>query len=412
VITVPERGETVIDRATWLTLADDPEFWRLVDQKVVSVRQLTSGEFSLHGGAYVGRAQTRAGVLEITEKIEGALAALLTFAGFDAFRVERTPSPATDLGSLLVLLVRQFHEEVSEYVSRGRQRRYTRRREASSLVGGRIDMTQTIALRARGLGHLIAFDRNVLTRATLQNRVIYAALREVESLRGVLSIPAKDVARGRVLIQFFNDVRDRQLLFGRRESLVELSHQALARANESDRSMLSLASIVLSHQSFEQARPREEVTPRAWFLNLETLFEDAVRSSLRRQIGRAKVKKGTGEFIPIFPASAAPYDADPDLVVNPSAITLVGDVKYKDWAPDALIDRGDLYQLLVHTSAYGARRAFLVYPSERFEVLELGAAVTGADVFAFGFAVTDLAESSKAFIEYMSTRIPTTAVAA
>ena len=56
--------------------------------------------------------------------------------------------------------LRQFHRAVYAYVSRGRERRFVQSPHAGPLVGGRIDITRTLQLRARGLGHLIAFDKN------------------------------------------------------------------------------------------------------------------------------------------------------------------------------------------------------------------------------------------------------------
>jgi 5-methylcytosine-specific restriction endonuclease McrBC regulatory subunit McrC len=348
---------------------------------------------------------TTAGPLELHEKIEGSLAALLGFASFDAFRIEEAPVKATELGGLIALLVRQFLSEVLAYVSRGRERHYTRRREQGSLIGGRIDMTRTLTLRARGLGHLVAFDRTVLTRNTTQNKVIFAALREVEALPSLLSIPELDIRSGRTLVQFFNDVRDRTVLFGRREDLLELAERALGAASPVDKDMLALAAVILAHQSFEQSPPVDAVAPRAWFLNLETLFESAVRRSLGDAFGQGNVTKGGISMRPIFPERDVPHQADPDLIVTTPAAVVVGDVKYKDWDGE-LVDRDDLYQLLVHAAAFDAPLAFLIYPADEYTSISIGESVTGADVYAFGFPVSRLRESSRLFAGELARLLP------
>ena len=207
-ITVPERGETKISTDEWRQLDEDPALWQLVEGGILSVEQHERRSVVLRGSCYIGRASVAGGVVRVSEKIPGALASLLEYATHDAFRVDPLRAPATDLGDLAVLLVRQFHKAVYRYISAGRERRFVRRPHAASLVGGRIDITRTLMLRARGLGHLIAFDKSELTRRTAKNRVVLAALREVENLADAIPLTDDDLAFGRSLTKFFNDCRD------------------------------------------------------------------------------------------------------------------------------------------------------------------------------------------------------------
>ena len=385
-ILVPERGEVALSPAQWSKLRDDPTFWSLVDGGILSVSRPSRGATALRGSCYVGRAITAAGPLELVEKVDGALASLLGFATEQAFRLDPLSAPTTDLGQLAVLLVRQFHQGVFRYVSRGRERRFVRRPYAGSLIGGRIDVNRTLNLRARGLGHLIAFDKNELTRRTPKNRLLLAALREVESLAHVIPLTDDDLAFGRSLSQFFHDCRDVEVLFGRRAMLAERARQLADSRRERDTDLLALAAVLLSHESFEHADDTGRVTPRAWFLNLETLFEHAVRTCFRDVCSMAQVVKGTSAGAAIFPLSPALVPADPDIVIYQEPDVAVGDVKYKDWDRSAG-GRPDLYQLLVHSAAFDATTSFLVYPHDRFQAVDLGHAVTGPRTWLFSVDV-------------------------
>jgi hypothetical protein len=302
-ISVPERGEALVSPEQWEALEADAEFWKLVEGNIVSVGHRSPDAVVLRGSCYVGRAQTAAGPLEVTEKIDGALASLLSFATHDAFRIDPLAAPATDLGELAVLLVRQFHRAVYAYVSGGRERRFVQAPYAGSLVGGRIDITRTLQLRARGLGHLIAFDRNELTRRTDKNRVVLAALREVERLAELIPLTSDDLAFGRSLAQFFHDCRDAEVLFARRSSHARNAERLAEQARELDADLLALAAVVLAHESFENIEATEPTAPRAWFLNLETLFEHAVRRCFRDACHGLQVIKASTVAAGFYPTS-------------------------------------------------------------------------------------------------------------
>jgi 5-methylcytosine-specific restriction endonuclease McrBC regulatory subunit McrC len=391
-ISVHERGEKSISSEQWEALAADPAFWQLVEGNIVSVSHPTTDTVVLRGSCYVGRAETAAGTLEIVEKVNGALASLLTYATYEAFRVDPLAAPATDLGELAVLLVRQFHAAVYGYVSRGRDRRFVQSPYAGSLVGGRINLTRTLQLRARGLGHLIAFDRNELTRSTDKNRVILAALREVEQLTDLIPLTDDDLARGRSLAQFFHDCRDAEVLFGKRSTLAAKAARLADQPLEGDSDLLALAAVVLSHVSFENTAIVGAIAPRAWFLNLETLFEHAVRRCFHDVCYGSQVIKGSAIGAGVFPTSPGLAPADPDIVIYAMQTTHVGDVKYKDWERAAGA-RADLYQLLVHAAAFDGGSSFLVYPHDKFEAVELGDAVTGSTCSLFAIDVRDVASS-------------------
>src|ERR1017187_6446931 len=145
-VALPERGHCDIGLKAWEVLSQKSDFWRLVEQKIVSVAQLSDKDIRLTGSCFVGRIVLEDVTLEVHEKVDGSLASLLGYATFGSFRVEKYEAPASALGPLLALLVRQFLIVLQAYVSKGRQFRYATKRQQSSLVAGRIDMTKTISL--------------------------------------------------------------------------------------------------------------------------------------------------------------------------------------------------------------------------------------------------------------------------
>jgi hypothetical protein len=198
-VIIPERGHRDIDGHTWEILSAHPDFWRLIEQKLLSVATISPHKMRLLGSCFVGRILLDHSVIEIGEKVPGSLAALLGYATFNAFRVETFEAPASEIGPLLALLVRQFLAILRRYVSQGRQFIYETRRMQGSLVGGRLDITRTIGLRARGLQHVLAFDRPVLSHRTPKNRIIAAAVSEVERVSEIIPLHDSDLAMARGL---------------------------------------------------------------------------------------------------------------------------------------------------------------------------------------------------------------------
>ena len=332
--------------------------------------------------------------LNLVEKVPGSLASLIASATGDAFRVVQSDSHASPAGPLLRLLVRSFLERARQYASDGIDFRYTTRPEVGSVVGGTLDMPETVRARARGMGHVAAFSRPVIDRAVPKNRVTLAALRQVEVLAAVAEIPAQDVATARMLAQFFSDSQDARLLFGTSDFWVDEARLLAERAtDEKSRDLLALAAVVLAHQSLEPGVEGAPQAPRAWFLNLEELFESAVRRALGAALPTHLQVRATDIRRPaIFSAISGYLRADPDVVVSGAGtVRAVGDAKYKKWrglTTDSL--HPDLYQLLVHARAFAADTAFLVYAHDTFEHHHLGRAATGADTWLFAVDVRDL----------------------
>jgi 5-methylcytosine-specific restriction endonuclease McrBC regulatory subunit McrC len=398
---VPERGHLEIPLSVWKQLAGEPNFWTLVERRILSASQSGENRMKLSGNCYVGRALFSDVVLELTEKVQGALGALLGSASHDVFRVFRVSAPPSELGPLSSLLIAQFLEELRLYVSRGREFYYRRRRETGSLVGGRIDVTRSIQLRARGLAHVLVFDRNTLARNTLKNRVLLAATNEIERISRVIDLDPQIVSDARGLAMLFDDCRDAEVLFGEREMFVKYAEQLLQPSDQIDKDLLMLSSVILSHISFQQADEVVGTVPRAWFLNLETLFEQRIRSILSEILLGMEVKKGA-QVNPVryVFGKEQSQKADPDLVISSASRPLaVGDVKYKEWRASA--EESDIYQLLVHARAFACDKAFLVFPHDRFDFKFLGLAATGAQMWLFAVDIRLLRQGLVKCLETM-----------
>ena len=390
-IGVPERGHVEIDAKLGSQIKASPGFWHLVDEKIISLSQESARRVRLSGSCYVGRVALQAATLDFREKVPGAVGSMLFFATHDTFRIERLPAPASDLGDLAALLIYHFLLAVKRYASAGREFRYRQVRQTGSLVGGRLDITRTVSIRARGLSHLIAFERSTLSHDTIKNRVIATALREVERLAKLIKLEPKQLASARALSLLFADCHDPEVLFAKRESFVKIATSLADRdTHEAGRDLLSLAAIILAHQSFENTYNTSGVVPRAWFLNLENLFQVAVLRVIRKiSPGRVTTGSGAGITSKIFDRAGQGYRASPDIVVKSQReVGAVGDVKYKTWTGQPAAP--DIYQLLVHTKAFKSNTCFLIYAHESFQVRELGISATGARTWAFAVDIRSL----------------------
>lgn len=390
-VKVPERGSTGVDNATWAALESEPAFWALVARGILGVSQVGARKYRISAGPFVGRVTMNKLSLEITEKIPGALPSLLSFATAGAFRLEQVPHARTELGPLLALLIREFVTAVRLYASGGRERVYVTRPTRSSLVSGRLNLPESIALRARGMRHVVAFDRTVLTANTPKNRVLLAALREVELLARIMPIEEPVVFQARAVSGLFSDCLTAEVLAPVRNAIVAEA-EGLRRdpRHRREADLLSLASVVLSNESFEYGRATIGTAPRSWFVSLETLFERAVRTVLADLGRRSLVVRGADVPRYLFPP--ARVRVFPDLVITEGgACIAIGDTKYKKWKKRTR--RGDLYQVLAHTAAYGAPRAFLIIPGDHYQEQFVGRAATGADTWVFRVDVLDLRRS-------------------
>ena len=391
---VTERSDTQVGRSVWAALFQEPAFHRLLDSRILNASVLANGSARIQGSCYVGRAICGDVVIEIREKVPGAVESLLPYAAGSAFRIERSKSPASDIGQLTVLLIQHFLAAVHDYVSRSRQFVYERRSEVGCLIGGQIDMSRSMRLRARGLGHLVAFRRNVISFGTPLNRVILAALIEVERIARVIDVGSEILERARGLSLMFSDCRDVRLLFGDRCAIArEAAAVADSPLPSQQGDVAALASVVLAHEGFQWDATVDSRVPRSWFLNLEWLFERAVRCELQQAVDASNsVYFGSYRSRPVLVERRTVYRARPDLVVaRQDGRVIVGDVKYKRWT--RRIAAADLYQLLVHTAAFSGDQSFVAFPSDEYQIVQLGKSVTDTQTWLFALDLMNFRQS-------------------
>ena len=393
-VVVKERDQTEVGHSTWAVLSEDADFRQLLEAGILSATLLPTGLTRLRASCYVGRTTCSDIDVEIQDKVPGALKALLSYATNSAFRIENIDSRTSDLGRLFSLLVQQFLSAVTQYVSQSRQFVYAYNNQVGALAGGRIDIPKSIQLRARGMVHRLAFSKAYVTFNTPLNRIILAALIEVGRICHLVGIEPDDAARARGIALLFSDCRDTQVLVGDRADLVRLaSNLTTSNLTVQQRDIAALASVILAHEGFEGLTDSGLLVPRSWFLNLEQLFEQAVISLLREVVPPGTfVSHGRMNPQPIFERETLVYQAHPDIVlVHESGRVTVGDVKYKNWLGTAVAS--DLYQLLVHTSAFSGSTSFLVFPHDEYQARSLGEAVTGPDAWLFALDVSNLTDS-------------------
>jgi len=358
------------------------DFARLQERGIVEV-SYSSGQVRLKGSCYVGQARCGSIQINFTEKVSGALVALLAFASRDAFNIAKASSATSGAGALIAILVDEFLSAVKKYTTSGRQFLYAPVMMKGSLIGGKISMTKSLRLRAQGFGHVLAFTKSTATYATPVNQLVLAALIEIERLARFITLGERALAQSRSLCMLYDDCRDTSFL---QRDRAYLTRQAMEVAEShpinlvSD--MLLLASILLAHESFEHGSTNGRVMPWTWFVNLERLFESAVRVVMARTT-TAQMGRGTTMPQPIFDEVTGAYRANPDLIVRDrSTGVIVGDVKYKALA-GATAGASDVYQLLVHAAAFKAKKAFLVFPGDDFRCRSLGKDANGIETFFF-----------------------------
>lgn len=388
-ISVPERGTSPVNNADWSALSSDEGFWRLVEAGIVGVETRKGGGWQLRGTCYVGRSIIGGNVLEISEKFGGSFAKL-SLGAPKAPLVANAQAPVTPDAASTPLLIALFIRAARRYLSGHKRIDYIGRNGKGTLVGGRLDVRGTARLHAKGMRHQAAFVRNATTADVGVNRAIYAALRQVEFLSRTVSIAREDLAAARalstVLEECLPSVRNSP-----KGALAAAAAEASTRygRNSPVGDAASLAAAVLDSAGFGGTQAWTRTIERSWFVNLETQFEEAVRACVKAQLkGYYRTDRAVGRP-PLFRATKGRYAANPDLVIRDGdGAVAIADAKYKDLAgwPSA----SDVHELLCHASAYGAQKAFLVFPNENgFDSRHFGISATGCDVWAFGVTFDD-----------------------
>lgn len=366
------------------------EFWQLADAGYVSGHRSRSGRFEIAAHAHVGRARIGEFELTIGEKVPGTVSALIGAATGGDLRIERAESPATGFDFVSRHLMAEFVNASGRYIADRRRPRNRYRHAVGPTLGGSLDIAATMRLHASGRLGLFAYERCEVVRDEPLDRLVLAGLDELDRSGSVLALNPAVVHDARWLAGALEEVRDSKFLHTHRDGFLQLGEEIVADPAilQENADLARLASIALLHRGFEPEAPiTGEQVPRAWFLNLETLFERAVRDALRELLSTRTVDRGETFPRRMFNGGVDTSRTHPDLVVhNGDTVQAVGDVKYKSLSnpgtgvvpAEVKHNRDDLYQLLVHAASLGCDRAFLVYATEgAYACGYLGRAATG-----------------------------------
>jgi len=399
-IAVPERRGRRLSTDEWSALANSEGFWRLVDRGYLDLRRRGGGRYELRGRKYVGRALLDRVELRIEEKVPGAVAALASAATGAELRLETEEAPASEFDAISRHLMRAFAVAAGEYVAKRRKARFRYRDAVGPMLSGSIDVAATMRLHAGGRRGLFAFQRCEVVRDEPLDRLVLAAFEELDRSARALGLDADTVYKARWLASGLAEVRDEAFVRTPAARFLELADEIEEdpATGAEDADLARLAAVVLLHRGFG-LDPEDGVAPRAWFIDMETLFERAVRETLAKVVAEAEVDRGESFARWLFRGGKDRSRVNPDLIAHRDRVVLaVGDVKYKSLEPGAegggsekKEGRADLYQVLVHAASLECDRALLVYPAESgFECRRLGRAATGAETWTTRVRPTQL----------------------
>lgn len=393
-IDIPERGEVLISKSAWQALSAHREFWRLENDQVVKFEAISGGRYRLRGGPYVGKALIGQSLVSCVEKVPGALVALSELAGLGRPKLVNASSPYEPDSSSARLLISEFVAAAKKYVSRHKAFTYATSREVGSLVGGRINVSDTAKLRARGIAHQVAFSRSIVSGDLPLNQCVYAALSCVEKVADLLGVEAHVVSSARTLKLVLADCRSSAVRSTTAEMAAEATQIGSTRSQPAAVSDVALlAAAVLDATGFGGERHWEKSVPRSWFVNLETMFEAAVRQTVGVILDDKRVT-GPKNRPPLFEDHPLRYRANPDVLVHSSTdeVDAIIDAKYKELGGWPSTD--DVHELIAHAAAYRAKLAALIYPcATGFQIIRLGNSATGCTVFVVTVPLSSFRES-------------------
>lgn len=352
------------------------------------------------------------------EKVAGTLLALINAATGAELRVEAEGSPATEFDVVSRHLLREFTRAAGLYIGNRRKARYEYRKALGPVLAGSLDMPGTMRLHAAGRPGLFAYHQGAVVRDELLDRLVLAGLDELDRAADALALDSRTLYDARWLAGALDEVRDEKFVGTHSSQFLEFSSEIERHPEslEEDMDLAKLAAVALLHRGFEPEVPSEGVVPRAWFIDLETLFEQAVVETLQGLMGDVDVDRGKEFERRMFVGGVDRSRTNPDVVVHQNGnVSAVGDVKYKSlaMAPDGELNeepevgprtrkenRPDLYQVLIHAASLKAECAFLVYAADgSYTSRYLGLSSTGCQTWTVQVRPRHLAADLTRFVE-------------
>lgn len=307
-------------------------------------------------------------VIDIEEPFPGTVATCLELTAFGRKAAEQD-SPASPLTASPWLAVAESYQDIlAKYVSSGIERRYIPIEIVTSRPRGKIQVPHTaIRLLSRGRTDQVACVPRVMTDDTAFNRAVSAAAMRTEQILLREGGPKEPLRAIRSCLISLSGVR--------RDVIPDFTAawQSLNIDQPGWRRLLSMAQIIVDGiPALPPGERQDSAYPMTAWLNVEKIFEDAIRSiTLRASAGLGSVRAGENDGVELFTHSATDpatpqRAANPDIVVSHQNGTLLLDAKYRRHAKP--YTDNELYQLMAHASAYRAEAAALVAPVRPGEV--------------------------------------------
>jgi 5-methylcytosine-specific restriction endonuclease McrBC regulatory subunit McrC len=357
-----ERSLLPLGELDFRFLEGNANFWRLVEQGLVSLERTRRADYGIKAGPYVGQAILGDRLLQIEEKIPGALQGLFHFSESPETRLVEAESFIDSEKVFLRSLADQFLNLVDEYLRFGRLKTYQRRTLVGGTPHGAILFPATLRLWAKGRRDLVAYQFNELSASNFPNQAIGFALHILDGMLTYSDDDQRRLDRVRTASMLFEDSRWQALIVRRREAL-DAGFQGLGPETLRFTKLLGLARLLVLHFGVTTT-VTEERMDYSWFVNLESLFEESVRKAVTIA-ARSFDLVGTdwGVEYKYILTDTDRHRANPDIVLWKSGRPFaVLDAKYKSEENETSSD--DLYQLLAHALAWGVDRAVLIYPSD------------------------------------------------
>jgi hypothetical protein len=342
-----------------------------VRAKVARIRAGRLG-IRIEFGPYVGRVEIPGRyIIDLRELVPGTVAALAPLAAGGRRWMETEVGVGQVTVDPWTQLARIFTHRLVDYVRSGVRPLYVPVQFESDRPRGQINIRRSAARHwSRGHLSMASSDVRFLTDDTALNRLALAASVRAEHLlrddaTALLELRTALRALAGVVLQPSPDVR---------------AARAIVEPDFAD--MVELANLIVSGVSaLPEDLDVEEQVVNVWF-NVATIFEAAMRTLVAECCPSGTVRSGRGDGVTLFrPDSEQEGDgapaADPDIVIETPAAVAVLDAKYRSAGVD--VGRDELYQLIAHANAYGARHAALIVPrlASRDESRYLGVDTVG-----------------------------------
>lgn len=361
-IEVAERGTRTLPPATFELLGKHDSFASLIDDGILTTVRSRAAGTGIRAGAYVGSAHLEGfGTISVVPKISGAFKELVKWSVPRDIRESTAPSQVGRDSPILEQFVGRFLDSLAEYLSDGRLRQYSFRDRAGSIARGRLDVRKTFKLEARGKAGVLAYRERYLSPANDLNRFLAIALFAVEEY--CASVGSRShLPRVRAYASLFEDVDWRQFIAYPLSRTLDLHARAelLAQDTPAYTAVQYGRALLLHLGAWPTSGSTGVSVPHSFFLNLETLFEEAVRNILA---SAAEAVKGASLGIGMFTSIDGLYVANPDVYVEIGDRRVVLDVKYRD-LKGGFPGHSAFYQLHSHAITLRASAMVLVYPLE------------------------------------------------